>query len=78
MIGSNLNEWSGFFEAGPIEPTDELTAALHEAYPNKSELTVQQVDTTTIRLPLLKIMSHKAAFVYVYLLINLLYMMEKL
>lgn len=71
LIGSNLNEWSGFFEADPIEPTEELTAALREAYPNKEELTAEQVDTTTIRLPLLKIMTHKAdqegAPVYAYL-----------
>lgn len=60
LIGSNLNEWSGFFETNPIEPTKELTAALREAYPNKEELTAEQVDTTTIRLPLLKIMTHKA------------------
>lgn len=60
LIGSNLNEWSGFFETDPIEPTEELTAALREAYPGKTELTAEQVDTTTIRLPLLKIMSHKA------------------
>ena len=71
MIGSNLNEWNGFFETDPIEPTNELTAALREAYPNKAELTAEQVDTTTIRLPLLKIMAHKAdqkgAPVYAYL-----------
>lgn len=71
LIGSNLNEWSGFFEADPIEPTEGLTAALHAAYPGKTELTAEQVDTTTIRLPLLKIMSHKAdqkaAPVYAYL-----------
>lgn len=61
LIGSNLNEWSGFFEPEPIEATEELTAALRAAYPNKPELTAEQVDSTTIRLPLLKIMSHKAA-----------------
>lgn len=70
LIGSNLNEWSGFFETDPIEPTEELTAALRGAYPDKTELTAEQVDTTTIRLPLLKIMSHKAdqkaAPVYAY------------
>ena len=70
LIGSNLNEWSGFFETDPIEPTEELTAALRRAYPDKTELTAEQVDTTTIRLPLLKIMSHKAdqkaAPVYAY------------
>ena len=71
LIGSNLNEWSGFFESEPIEPKEELTTALREAYPNKPELTAEQVDTTTIRLPLLKIMTHKAdqngAPVYAYL-----------
>jgi para-nitrobenzyl esterase len=70
LIGSNLNEWSGFFETAPIEPTKELETALREAYPDKTELTADQVDTTTIRLPLLKIMSHKAdqkaAPVYAY------------
>lgn len=70
LIGSNLNEWSGFFETAPIEPTKELETALREAYPDKTELTAEQVDTTTIRLPLLKIMSHKAdqkaAPVYAY------------
>lgn len=71
LIGSNLNEWSGFFESDPIEPTEELTEALREAYPDKTDLTAEQVDTTTIRLPLLKIMTHKAdqngALVYAYL-----------
>lgn len=71
LIGSNLNEWSGFFETDPIDPTEELTAALREAYPNKTELTAEQIDTATIRLPLLKIMTHKAdqkaAPVYAYL-----------
>ena len=70
LIGSNLNEWSGFFAADPIEETPELEAALRAAYPNKPGLTADQVDSTTIRLPLLKIMSHKAdqggAPVYAY------------
>lgn len=60
LIGSNLNEWSGFFESGPYEATEALTAALQSAYPDKPDLTAEQVDSTTIRLPLLKIMSHKA------------------
>ncbi len=71
LIGSNLNEWSGFFAADPIEQTPELEAALQAAYPNKPGLTADQVDSTTIRLPLLKIMSHKAdqggAPVYAYI-----------
>ncbi|MDD2959498.1 MAG: carboxylesterase family protein [Lachnospiraceae bacterium] len=60
LIGSNLNEWSGFFPPDPIEQTEELTDALRIAYPNKPDLTADQVDSATIRLPLLKIMSHKA------------------
>lgn len=70
LIGSNLNEWSGYFEAEPIEETEELTDALRSAYPDKTDLTADQVDSTTIRLPLLTIMSHKAdqggAPVYAY------------
>lgn len=59
LIGSNLNEWTGFFPADPIEVTDELSDALQTAYPDKEGLTAEQVDTL-IRLPMLKIMSHKA------------------
>lgn len=70
LIGSNLNEWSGFFPSDPIEPTEELTEAIRAAYPEKNDLTAEQIDTTLIRLPLLKIMSHKAdqngAPVYAY------------
>ena len=70
LIGSNLNEWSGYFEAESIEETEELTDALRSAYPDKPDLTADQVDSTTIRLPLLTIMSHKAdqggAPVYAY------------
>ena len=32
LIGSNLNEWSGFFDAGPIEETPALEEALRAAY----------------------------------------------
>ena len=71
LIGSNLNEWSGFFESEPIEETQELSEALLEAYPNEEGLTADMVDTTTIRIPLLDIMSHKAdqggAPVYAYM-----------
>lgn len=70
LIGSNLNEWSGFFPSAPIEATEELESALRSAYPNKEGLTAEQVDSTVIRLPLLKIMTHKAdqngAPVYAY------------
>lgn len=61
LIGSNLNEWSGFFPAEPITATKELTDAIASAYPDKDGLTAEQIDTETIRLPLLKIMTHKAA-----------------
>ncbi len=61
LIGSNLNEWSGYFEAEPIEETAEITAALRSAYPDKPDLTADMVDTTTIRIPILNIMDHKAA-----------------
>lgn len=60
LIGSNLNEWTGYFESDPVTPTDELTTALKEAYPDKTDLTAEHVDTTLIRLPILKIMAHKA------------------
>lgn len=58
------------FPAEPVEPTEELSEAIQAAYPAKDGLTAEQIDTTTIRLPLLKIMSHKAdqgdAPVYAY------------
>ena len=60
LIGSNLNEWTDYFESDPVTPTDELTEALKEAYPDKTDLTAEHVDTTLIRLPILKIMAHKA------------------
>ena len=60
LIGSNLNEWTGYFESDPVTPNDELTEALKEAYPDKTDLTAEHVDTTLIRLPILKIMAHKA------------------
>lgn len=60
LIGSNLNEWTGFFPSDPVPVTPELTAALQTAYPDKASLTAEQVDSTLIRLPILRIMSHKA------------------
>lgn len=71
LIGSNLNEWTSYYRPDPVEETEELTMALQEAYPDKPGLTAQQVDSTTIRMPLLRIMSHKAdqngAAVYAYI-----------
>lgn len=54
LIGSNLNEWTSFLPSDPIPVTDELTAALQSAYPDKTDLTAENVDTSLIRLPLLK------------------------
>lgn len=51
----------GIFHAEPITATKELTDAIASAYPDKNGLTADQIDTETIRLPLLKIMTHKAA-----------------
>lgn len=71
LIGSNLNEWTGYFRSDAVEETEELAEALKEAYPDKPELTAEQVDSATIRMPLLRIMSHKAdqngAAVYAYI-----------
>lgn len=71
LIGSNLNEWSGILPAENVpEPSEELSQAITSAYPNEEGLTAEQIDSTTIRLPLLKIMTHKAdqngAAVYSY------------
>ncbi len=58
LIGSNLNEWTAFM-GGNNNVTDDVKKAFAEAYPNVSEDEAGRVDTL-IRLPLLKIMSHKA------------------
>lgn len=50
LIGSNLNEWSGFFAADNILETEELTEAIRAAYPDKEGLKADQIDTATIRL----------------------------
>ena len=68
LIGSNIDEWS---MAGlRREATDEEKAVFSEAYPNEPESGADTVDTL-IRLPMLKIMSHKAdqggANVYAYM-----------
>lgn len=69
LIGSTLNEWN-FFPNQGVQSTDELEAAVRTAYPNKPDLTADRVDSL-IRLPMLKIMSHKAdqggANVYAYI-----------
>lgn len=69
LIGSTLNEWN-FFPGQGAQPTPELDAAVRAAYPSKPELTADRVDSL-IRLPMLKIMSHKAdqggADVYAYI-----------
>ncbi len=73
LIGSNLNEWNGFFGRGNSDVSDDVKEAFAEAYPNESEDQAGRVDTL-IRLPMLKIMSHKAdqngADVYAYVYTN--------
>ncbi|MDO4619438.1 MAG: carboxylesterase family protein [Lachnospiraceae bacterium] len=68
LIGSNLNEWTTFM-GGNSDVSDEVKTAFETAYPEKAERSAGYVDTL-IRLPLLKIMSHKAdqagANVYAY------------
>lgn len=69
LIGSTLNEWN-FFPGQGAQSAPEIDAAIRAAYPNKRSLTASRVDTL-IRLPMLKIMSHKAdqggADVYAYI-----------
>ena len=72
LIGSNLNEWTGFYKTSTDGmDADALAAAVKETYPDKSDLTAENVDIL-IRLPLLKTMTHKAdqngAPVYAYLM----------
>lgn len=69
LIGSNLNEWTRIMGGGQGELTEEEVEAFEKAYPDKDAENAAQVDTL-IRLPMLKIMSHKAdqggADVYAY------------
>lgn len=60
LIGSNLNEWTMLMGGDQGELTEEETAAFAEAYPGEDVGKANKVDTL-IRLPMLKIMSHKAA-----------------
>lgn len=70
MIGSNLNEWNSLF---PMMQPQNLSAdtqkLYNEAYPNEKPNEAAATDTF-LRLPLLKIMNHKAdqggAPVYAY------------
>lgn len=69
LIGSNLNEWTTFMGGDQGELTEEEVQAYVDAYPEEEEEDANKVDTL-IRLPMLKIMSHKAdqdgADVYAY------------
>ncbi len=72
LIGSNLNEWTGFYRTSTDGvDADALSGALKETYPDKTDLTADHVDIL-IRLPILKTMRHKAdqngAPVYAYLM----------
>lgn len=69
LIGSNLNEWTTMMGGNQGEITEEVIQAYESAYPNENSEEANVVDTL-IRLPMLKIMSHKAdqegADVYAY------------
>lgn len=70
LIGSNLNEWTTMVPSSAhTDMTEEEKNAFAQAYPNENASGAQNVDTF-IRLPMLKIMSHKAdqggAPVYAY------------
>ncbi len=70
LIGSNLNEWTTMVPSSAhTNMTEEAKNAFAQAYPNEKVAGAQNVDTF-IRLPMLKIMSHKAdqggASVYAY------------
>lgn len=69
LIGSNLNEWTTFMGSDQGELTNEEEQAYVAAYPEEDAAGANKVDSL-IRLPMLKIMSHKAdqngADVYAY------------
>lgn len=72
LIGSNLNEWTmltGLMGNDQGDLDEETLQAFKDAYPQKDEKKANKIDTL-IRLPMLKIMSHKAdqggANVYAY------------
>jgi para-nitrobenzyl esterase len=70
LIGSNLNEWTIFVPTSAhTNMTEAERNAYAQAYPDKDKSGAEKVDTF-IRLPMLKIMSHKAdqggAPVYAY------------
>ncbi len=70
LIGSNLNEWTIFVPSSAhTNMTEAERNAYAQAYPNKDKSGAEKVDTL-IRLPMLKIMSHKSdqggAPVYAY------------
>lgn len=69
LIGSNLNEWTMMMGGNQGKLSEEAVQAFQAAYPTKEASRANRVDTL-IRLPMLKIMSHKAdqlgAPVYAY------------
>lgn len=60
LIGSNLNEWTTMMGQDQGDMTEEEVKAYESAYPDKDSDNAKKVDTL-IRIPMLKIMSHKAA-----------------
>lgn len=73
LIGSNLNEWTTLMGGDQGDVSSEVTQAYAAAYELKDASKANKVDTL-IRLPMLKIMSHKAdqggADVYAYVFTN--------
>lgn len=60
LIGSNLNEWTIFVPSSAQKNiTEKEVNAYSKAYPNKDKAGTKNIDTF-IRIPMLKIMSHKA------------------
>ncbi len=70
LIGSNLNEWTMLMGGDQGALPEETVQAYTVAYPDKDPENANKVDTL-IRLPMLKLMSHKAdqggANVYAYM-----------
>ena len=59
LIGSNLNEWTMLMGGDQGTLPEEAVQAYTAAYPDKDPENANKVDTL-IRLPMLKLMSHKA------------------
>lgn len=59
LIGSNLYEWTRYVSSEQVKVDDHIQSLFEKAYPNENKNDAKYTDTL-IRLPMLKIMSHKA------------------